>query len=319
MRTVRGNRIAMVFQEPMTSLNPVLTIGEQIAESLRYHRGLARRGAEAEVLRLLERVRIPAAHQRLARISAPLLRRHAPARDDRDGARLPAAAADRRRADDRARRDGAGADPGADPVAAGRDGHVGHLHHARHGRRGRDRRPHAGDARGPQGRGGRDRHAVRGPGTPTRGRCSPPCRARRDARRAAPQRLPVDDRPAGAPQLRRRRRPPTASGRCWSAATCARASTCAAASSARALAACTRWRTCRSRCIAARRWRWSANPAAASPPPAARSCAWSSRTRAACAFDGTDVLALDRNALRRACGGTCRSSFRIRTPAWIRA
>mgnify|MGYP001260937130 CR=1 FL=1 len=65
MRTVRGNRISMIFQEPMTSLNPVLTIGFQIAEALVYHRGLGRAAAEAETLRILDRVRIPAARQRL--------------------------------------------------------------------------------------------------------------------------------------------------------------------------------------------------------------------------------------------------------------
>jgi peptide/nickel transport system ATP-binding protein len=65
MERVRGNRIAMVFQEPMTSLNPVLTIGEQIGESLAVHRGLQGASAEAEVLRLLECVRIPAASQRI--------------------------------------------------------------------------------------------------------------------------------------------------------------------------------------------------------------------------------------------------------------
>jgi peptide/nickel transport system ATP-binding protein len=65
MRGFRGNRISMIFQEPMTSLNPVLTIGFQIAETLRYHRGLDRRAAEAEALRQLERVRIPAARSRL--------------------------------------------------------------------------------------------------------------------------------------------------------------------------------------------------------------------------------------------------------------
>ncbi|HVN34042.1 MAG TPA: ABC transporter ATP-binding protein, partial [Casimicrobiaceae bacterium] len=65
MRKVRGNRISMIFQEPMTSLNPVLTLGFQIAEALIYHRGLDRRGAEAETLRILERVRIPSAASRL--------------------------------------------------------------------------------------------------------------------------------------------------------------------------------------------------------------------------------------------------------------
>jgi len=64
MRQVRGNEIAMIFQEPMTSLNPVLTIGFQIAETLILHRGLSRAAAEAETIRLLEKVRIPAATSR---------------------------------------------------------------------------------------------------------------------------------------------------------------------------------------------------------------------------------------------------------------
>jgi peptide/nickel transport system ATP-binding protein len=64
MRKVRGNAVAMIFQEPMTSLNPVLTVGFQVAEALVYHRGLARAAAEAEALRLFERVRIPAARAR---------------------------------------------------------------------------------------------------------------------------------------------------------------------------------------------------------------------------------------------------------------
>jgi peptide/nickel transport system ATP-binding protein len=64
MRGVRGNEISMIFQEPMTSLNPVLTIGFQIAETLRYHRGLGQRAAKAEALRILDTVRIPAAAAR---------------------------------------------------------------------------------------------------------------------------------------------------------------------------------------------------------------------------------------------------------------
>ena len=48
MRQVRGNDVAMIFQEPMTSLNPVLTIGFQIAEALIHHRGLSRARREAE-------------------------------------------------------------------------------------------------------------------------------------------------------------------------------------------------------------------------------------------------------------------------------
>jgi peptide/nickel transport system ATP-binding protein len=65
MRSLRGNEIAMIFQEPMTSLNPVFSIGEQIAESLRLHKHLDRAAARAEALRMLELVEMPAAAQRL--------------------------------------------------------------------------------------------------------------------------------------------------------------------------------------------------------------------------------------------------------------
>lgn len=65
MRGVRGADIAMIFQEPMTSLNPVRTIGFQVAESLMLHRGMDWPAAQAEALRLLEKVRIPAAATRL--------------------------------------------------------------------------------------------------------------------------------------------------------------------------------------------------------------------------------------------------------------
>jgi peptide/nickel transport system ATP-binding protein len=65
MCELRGDRIAMVFQEPMTALNPLHTIGRQIAEPLLLHRGLARSAARAEALRLLERVQLPDARARL--------------------------------------------------------------------------------------------------------------------------------------------------------------------------------------------------------------------------------------------------------------
>ncbi len=62
---LRGNRLAMVFQEPMTALNPLHRIGRQIAEPLRLHKGLSDSAARAEALRLLERVQLPQAAQRL--------------------------------------------------------------------------------------------------------------------------------------------------------------------------------------------------------------------------------------------------------------
>ena len=62
---LRGNRMAMIFQEPMSALNPGLRIGEQIAESVRRHRGLGRSAARARALEMLEKVRIPAAASRL--------------------------------------------------------------------------------------------------------------------------------------------------------------------------------------------------------------------------------------------------------------
>ena len=65
MRAIRGNEIAMIFQEPMTSLNPVFTIGEQIAESLRLHKKMDAASAMAQALRMLELVEIPAAAQRI--------------------------------------------------------------------------------------------------------------------------------------------------------------------------------------------------------------------------------------------------------------
>ncbi|SFU23225.1 ABC transporter ATP-binding protein [Mesorhizobium sp. YR577] len=64
MRQVRGNEISMIFQEPMTSLNPIFPIGEQIAEVLTVHGALSREEAKAEVLRLLDKVRIPNAKGR---------------------------------------------------------------------------------------------------------------------------------------------------------------------------------------------------------------------------------------------------------------
>ena len=67
MRTMRGADLAMIFQEPMTSLNPVFPVGEQIAESIRLHQGLGTTEARAQALRMLDQVRIPDARNVLGR------------------------------------------------------------------------------------------------------------------------------------------------------------------------------------------------------------------------------------------------------------
>ncbi|MBT8476923.1 MAG: ABC transporter ATP-binding protein [Alphaproteobacteria bacterium] len=65
MRTIRGNEIGMIFQEPMTSLNPVFTVGRQLTEGLRVHKGMTKQEAEARALELLHQVRIPEPERRL--------------------------------------------------------------------------------------------------------------------------------------------------------------------------------------------------------------------------------------------------------------
>ncbi|MFX1815357.1 ABC transporter ATP-binding protein, partial [Paraburkholderia sp. A1RI_3L] len=67
MRAMRGADLAMIFQEPMTSLNPVFPVGEQIAESIRLHQGLGVAEARAQALRMLDQVRIPDARNVLGR------------------------------------------------------------------------------------------------------------------------------------------------------------------------------------------------------------------------------------------------------------
>ncbi len=85
MREVRGGEIGMIFQEPMTSLNPVLTIGRQITEVLEQHRGASLAAARARGEELLGLVGIADPRRRLNAIPAPALRRHAPTHHDRHG------------------------------------------------------------------------------------------------------------------------------------------------------------------------------------------------------------------------------------------
>ena len=172
---MRGNEISMIFQEPMTSLNPVMTIGKQIAEALILHRDMDQQGGAASARsRCSTWCASPSRQQRAEGISAPALRRHAPARHDRHGARLQSEGADRRRADHRARRHHPGADPRTDPRAAARVRHRGDPDHPRSRRGRRDGAAGDRDVCRPQGRGGR-RSASCSPGRciPTRAACWP--------------------------------------------------------------------------------------------------------------------------------------------------
>ena len=65
MEGIRGNDISMIFQEPMTSLNPLLTVGRQISEAIALHRGLSRRDARDQAIEMLRRVHIPEAERRV--------------------------------------------------------------------------------------------------------------------------------------------------------------------------------------------------------------------------------------------------------------
>ena len=122
MQDVRGNLVGMVFQDPLTSLNPTKTIGDQIAESVRLHRGAGRRAALDRAVRGARAGRHAPPRRAGSQLPAPAVRRHAAAGDDRHGAGLRAQAADRRRADHRAGRHDRQADPGADRRPARRLG-----------------------------------------------------------------------------------------------------------------------------------------------------------------------------------------------------
>jgi peptide/nickel transport system ATP-binding protein len=65
MRKIRGNKISMIFQEPMTALNPVYTVGDQISEPLRLHQGLSKQQARERAVEILRSVEIPAAERRI--------------------------------------------------------------------------------------------------------------------------------------------------------------------------------------------------------------------------------------------------------------
>ena len=87
MREIRGNEIAMIFQEPMTALNPVYTVGNQIIETVRLHQRLRQgtRRATHAIDDAREASASPRPEQRVDEYPASAVGRHAPARDDRDG------------------------------------------------------------------------------------------------------------------------------------------------------------------------------------------------------------------------------------------
>ena len=90
MQHIRGNEVSMIFQDPMTSLNPTLKIGTQITETILAHRDVSRQDARKRAVELLDEVGIPRAGAP-RRLSAPLLGRHEAARHDRDRALVQSA------------------------------------------------------------------------------------------------------------------------------------------------------------------------------------------------------------------------------------
>ena len=197
LRRARGRLVGYLAQDSMAALNPVLPAGLQVAEVFETRDGVKRGEARRQAAELLAQVGIQRAGEVARHVPARALRRHAPAGDDRDGARSALAAPHRRRADDRARRDRAGRDPGAGSGAPGRARRHVPVDHPRHGRRRRDRRHRRRHVRRQDRRAGAGRtRCSRARRTPTRRRSSRPCAA-------GPRRRPRR-RSRRSPALRRR-------------------------------------------------------------------------------------------------------------------
>ena len=158
-RQLRGNDMAMIFQEPMTSLNPVYRIGNQIVEAIRTHEKVGKKEALRTRHRPVAQGGHPLAREAHRRLPAPDVGRHAPARHDRHGAGLQPEAAHRRRAHHGPGRDHPGADPGPAAPPARRDRHGRASDHARLGRGVRNRRPRGCHVLRPAGGGSGGAHA----------------------------------------------------------------------------------------------------------------------------------------------------------------
>ena len=191
LRSVHGGRIGFVFQDPGTSLNPLLTLERQITESLETHRHMTRRQARSRALELLQAVGLPDARDASSLLPAPAVRRPAAARDDRDRDGVRPRTADRRRTHHGAGCHDAGADHRAGPRSAAR------LRHRRGVDQPRPRRHRPGRRRCDGAAARRRRGAGAGP------RCVRPPAARLHPRTAG--------RPARARRHRARHRSPTRS------------------------------------------------------------------------------------------------------------
>ena len=129
IRSIRGKEISMIFQEPMTSLSPVHTIGHQVSQAITLHNPVTKEQARQQTIETLRLVGIPKPELRIDAYPVPIERRHAPARHDRHGPRVPSQPADCRRADHGARCDDSGPNPRSDDRIAGGDGHGDDVHH----------------------------------------------------------------------------------------------------------------------------------------------------------------------------------------------
>ncbi len=198
LREVHGGRIGFVFQDPGTSLNPLLTVERQITESLETHRKMTRRQATHRALELHRGGRAARAADAAELLPPSAVRRPAAARDDRDRTGVRPRTADRRRADHIARRHDAGADHRAGARSAARLRHRGGVDQPRP----RGHRP-----------GGRRRD--RAAGRRSRGAGADPRRVRQPAAALHPGAVEMPVHSSGRPvrPACRRRRTGAATGR----------------------------------------------------------------------------------------------------------